>query len=447
MTHPSHPGSEHDGAGNGAANLDGQGVSTTAGPKPGPRSPSRRRGLQTFSSLQANPNWRYLFVGSLFANAAQWLQLITIGWLALDVSGSAFHSIMAVAVRALPTLLLGPWGGVLADRWDRRRLAMVAQLGLAISGACFAILVATGQVTSVWYIYGYTLVVGVGFSVVQPVRQALIANTVRQPDMANALALSALAVTSMRLSGSALGGILLETVDFHWNFFVEAGLYAAMVLLLIPMKTPYQDPSTAREHSPLTNLKDGLSYILGNRIMFRLLVLNFARTAVFSPLLLLLPAYTAGALGEGAGVGTAMIVSMGIGGVTATFIMSTWGFFTRKGLVTLITMCSGSAVVLTLGLSHWVWLSVPVMIVMGLSQSHFIVANQVLVQNIVPDTLRGRVSSVWHYEQGMIPMFAGLIGVLAAFTGISWAMTGFGLVALLLGIFFLIAFRDIRLQA
>lgn len=447
MTHPPHPGSEHDGAGNGAANLDAQGVSTTTGPKPGPRSSSRRRGLQTFSSLQANPNWRYLFVGSLFANAAQWLQLITIGWLALDVSGSAFHSIMAVAVRALPTLLLGPWGGVLADRWDRRRLAMVTQLGLAAAGTCFAILVATGLVTSVWYIYGYTLVVGVGFSVVQPVRQALIANTVRQPDMANALALSALAVTSMRLSGSALGGILLETVDFHWNFFVEAGLYAAMVLLLIPMKTPYQDPSTAREHSPLTNLKEGLGYILGNRIMFRLLVLNFARTAVFSPLLLLLPAYTADALGEGAGVGTAMIVSMGIGGVTATFIMSTWGFFTRKGLVTLITMCSGSAVVLTLGLSHWVWLSVPIMIVMGLSQSHFIVANQVLVQNIVPDTLRGRVSSVWHYEQGMIPMFAGLIGILATFTGISWAMTGFGLAALLLGIFFLFAFRDIREQA
>ncbi len=446
MTIPPHPGSDNGGAGDRAANPDASRTIPGAEPRPAPHPPHRRRGLQTFSSLQANLNWRYLFVGSLFANAAQWLQLITIGWLALDVSGSAFHSIMAVAVRALPTLLLGPWGGVLADRWDRRQLAMASQLGLAAAGTCFAILVATGQVTSVWYIYGYTLVVGVAFSVVQPVRQALIANTVRQPDMANALALSALAVTSMRLSGSALGGILLETVDFHWNFFVEAGLYASMVLLLIPMKTPYQDPSTAREHSPLTNLKDGLSYILGNRIMFRLLVLNFARTAVFSPLLLLLPAYTAGALGEGAGVGTAMIVSMGIGGVTATFIMSTWGFFTRKGLVTLITMCSGSAVVLTLGLSHWVWLSVPIMIVMGLSQSHFIVANQVMVQNIVPDTLRGRVSSVWHYEQGMIPMFAGLIGVLAAFTGISWAMTGFGLAALLLGIFFLVTFRDIRAQ-
>ena len=407
-------------------------------------SPPRRRGLQTFSSLQANPNWRYLFIGSLFANAAQWLQLITIGWLALDVSGSPFHSIMAVSVRALPTLLLGPWAGVLADRWDRRWLAMVSQVGLAAAAVVFAWMVAAGQVTSVWYIYGYTLAAGVGFTVVQPVRQALIANTVRQPDMPNALALSALAVTSMRLCGSALGGILLETVDFQWNFFVEAGLYIAMVLLLIPMKMPYREPPTAREHSPLNNLKEGLTYILGHRIMFRLMVLNFARTAVFSPLLLLLPAYTSGALGEGAAVGTAMIVSMGVGGVTATFIMSTWGFFTRKGLVTLITMCSGSAVVLTLGLSHWVWLSVPVMVVMGLSQSHFIVANQVIVQGIVPDTLRGRISSVWHYEQGLIPMFSGLIGLAATFIGISWAMTGFGLASLALGLLFLFTFKDVR---
>ena len=82
---------------------------------------SQRGGLRTFDSLQNNPNYRYLFTGNLFANSAQWLQFITIGWLALDVSGSAFHSIMAVAIRALPTLLLGPWGGVVADRWDRRK--------------------------------------------------------------------------------------------------------------------------------------------------------------------------------------------------------------------------------------------------------------------------------------------------------------------------------------
>src|SRR5919106_5481903 len=78
--------------------------------------PARRGGLRTFTSLQKNPDYRFLFTGNLFANAAQWLQFITIGWLALDVSGSAFHSIMAVAGGGGAPLGFGPPGGVLGGR-------------------------------------------------------------------------------------------------------------------------------------------------------------------------------------------------------------------------------------------------------------------------------------------------------------------------------------------
>lgn len=404
----------------------------------------RRGGLKTFSSLKNNRDYRYLFTGNLFANGAQWLQLITMGWLALDVSGSVFHSIMAVAVRALPTLLLGPWGGVLADRWDRRKLAMATQAGLAVSAFIFAVLVTRGQISSVWYIYAYTLVGGVAFTIMQPVRQALIANTVRSADMSNALALNAMTVTSMRLIGAAVGGVLIETVGFQWNFFVEASLYIGMALLLIPMRTPYQAANTARTASPINNLIEGLGYILKSRVIMRLMVLNFTRTAVFMPLLLLLPGYTSEALNAGAGIGTAMIVSMGIGGVVASLVISSWGFFTKKGLVSLITLISGSAVIFSLGLAHWVWYAVPIMMVMGLSQTHFIVSNQTLVQTIVPDALRGRVSSVWHYEQGLIPLFAGLIGVMAEGIGIVAALAWVGGVALALGLLFLLWFKEIR---
>ena len=403
-----------------------------------------RRGLRTFSSLQNNRDYRYLFAGNLCGNGAHWLQLVTIGWLALGVSDSAFHSIMTVAVRALPILLIGPLGGVLADRWDRRTLAMVTQIALALGAVTFAILVARGQVDTIWPVYAYTLITGVAFAVTQPTRQALIANTVRRSDIANALALSAMSTTSMRLVGAGTAGVLLGFVEFQWNFFVEGGLYVGMGLLMIPMRTPYQEASTAGRSSPLSNLLEGLSYVLRNRIMLRLMVLNFSRAAVFGPLLLLLPAYASGALHAGAGTGTAMIVVMGIGGTAASLIISTWGFFTRKGLVGLITLISGSGVVFTLGLSPWVWLSVPVMIVMGLSQTHFIVSNQTIIQTLVPDTLRGRVSSVWHYEQGLIPFFAGVIGLLANLIGIATAMVWFGGIALAMGLLFLLTFKDIR---
>lgn len=400
--------------------------------------------VKTFSSLQNNVNYRYLWTGNLFANCAQWLQFITIGWLALEVSGSALHSILTVAVRALPVLLLGPWGGVLADRLDRRKLVMGVQLVMVSSALAFGALVANGKIDTIWHIYGYMLVMGVASAFVLPTRQALVANTVARRDLGNALALDAMAVTSMRLAGAAISGVLIETVDFQWNFFVESSLYAAMILLLAPMKTPYREGSASRKASPLADLKEGLRFILGHGELLRLMLLSFVRTGVFMPLLLFLPAYTEEALGRGAGISTAMIVVMGAGGLLATVIISSFGFFTKKGLVTMLTLFSGSVVVLTLGLSQWVWLSVSVMLLMGLSQTHFIVATQTLIQTLVPDNLRGRVTSIWHYEQGLIPLFAAITGGVGFVVGIGNSMVIVGAIAVVISLFFLVRFGIIR---
>ena len=406
------------------------------------RPPSGR--VKTFSSLQNHVNYRYLWTGNLFANCAQWLQFITIGWLALDISGSAFHSILTVAVRALPLLILGPWGGVLADRLDRRKLVMGVQVVMVSSALAFGILLANGKIDSIWHVYAYMLVSGIAFAFVQPTRQALVANVVPREDLGNALALNAMAVTSMRLAGAAISGVLIETVAFHWNFFVESALYVGMIVLLAPMKTPYRQDSERTKASPLADLKEGLQFIFGSREMVRLMVMNFVRTGVFMPLLLFLPAYTEEALGRGAGVSTAMIVIMGAGGLLATIMISSFGFFTKKGLVTLLTLISGSSVILILGLSQWVWVSVPIMLIMGLSQTHFIVANQTLIQTLVPDNLRGRVTSVWHYESGLIPLFAAITGGVGLLVGIGTAMAIGGVIALSISLIFLVRFGNIR---
>ena len=406
------------------------------------RPPSGR--VKTFSSLQNHVNYRYLWTGNLFANCAQWLQFITIGWLALDISGSAFHSVLTVAVRALPLLILGPWGGVLADRLDRRKLVMGVQVVMVSSALAFGILLANGKIDSIWHVYAYMLVSGIAFAFVQPTRQALVANVVPREDLGNALALNAMAVTSMRLAGAAISGVLIETVAFHWNFFVESALYVGMIVLLAPMKTPYRQDSERTKASPLADLKEGFQFIFGSREMVRLMVMNFVRTGVFMPLLLFLPAYTEEALGRGAGVSTAMIVIMGAGGLLATIMISSFGFFTKKGLVTLLTLISGSSVILILGLSQWVWVSVPIMLIMGLSQTHFIVANQTLIQTLVPDNLRGRVTSVWHYESGLIPLFAAITGGVGLLVGIGTAMAIGGVIALSISLIFLVRFGNIR---
>jgi len=367
-----------------------------------------------------------------------------VGWLVLEISGgSALQSGTVTGIRTLPALLLGPWAGVLADRWDRSKIAILAQVGLASSAILFAVLVASGGV-QVWHAYVYMSIAGVAFTFMQPVRQALVANTVRRSDMANALALNAMTVTSMRLVGPLIGGILIATVGFKWNFTFEAGLYVGMMLLLLPMRTPYREAGGRHKASGWLNMVEGLRYVVKDRMMLRLNVLNFVRAASFGPLPLVLPVYTKEALDAGAGIGSLLLTVMGIGGLIATLIMASWGFFAKKGMVGLVTLMSGSACILMLGRSEWLWLTLPLLALMGFSQTHFIVSNQTLIQTVVPDSIRGRVSSVWQYEQGLTPLFVFLISLMAEWRGIGFALSTVGAISLLLGIFFLLRFEDHR---
>ena len=405
---------------------------------------ARRGGLRTFDSLRDNYNYRFLFAGNLSANGAQWLQIFTVGWLVLSLSeGSALHSVAVAGIRSLPVLALGPWAGVLADRIDRRIIAIATHAAQVFLAVGFAVLIA-GDWVQVWHAYSYMLLSGAAHAIQQPVRHALVANTVPRSDLANALALNAMGVNIMRLSGPILGGILISTVGFKWNFFFEAALYLGMVLLLLPMKTPYREASTARRVSAFANLKDGIRYILASSPLRRLTLLNFLRTTVFMPLVLLMPVYTQDALGAGVATGTVMISLMGFGGLTTTVLVATWGFFTKKGLVTMLALLSGSIVIFVLGISHWVWLSLPLMIFMGLSQTHSVVSNNILVQSLVSDNLRGRVSSVWHYESGLIPLAAVAIGYVADQVDINSALVVVGAAAAALSLISLVRFKDVR---
>ena len=291
---------------------------------------ARRGGLRTFDSLRDNYNYRFLFAGNLSANGAQWLQIFTVGWLVLSLSeGSALHSVAVAGIRSLPVLALGPWAGVLADRIDRRIIAIATHAAQVFLAVGFAVLIA-GDWVQVWHAYSYMLLSGAAHAIQQPVRHALVANTVPRSDLANALALNAMGVNIMRLSGPILGGILISTVGFKWNFFFEAALYLGMVLLLLPMKTPYREASTARRVSAFANLKDGVKYILASSPLRRLTLLNFLRTTVFMPLVLLMPVYTQDALGAGVATGTVMISLMGFGGLTTTDSRGHLGIFYQE---------------------------------------------------------------------------------------------------------------------
>ena len=399
--------------------------------------------VHTFSSLEYR-DYRLLWIGNIFNHMALWLQMLTLSWLVWELTESATLSGTAAGLRALPSLLIGPWAGVVADRMDRRRLVMIAQVFLTGGAIIFAFMVAAG-VVEVWQVFLYAAISALFHAVVMPARQALMVNTVPHSSIGNAMALNAMTVTSMRVMGALLGGLLITTAGIKWNFFVEGGAYVIVGLLLIPMGTPFREESTARQSSVFTNLKDGFRYILrDNRIILHLMVLNIILTMVFMPIPNLLPAYTSEVLDRAADVGGYLMASQGVAGLTATFVIASVGFVIRKGMIGPIALVLGSAAILALAQSNWLLLSMAMMACLGFCQTNFIVTNMTLVQTMVPDTLRGRVSSIYMLEHGLGPLAIFLIGLLMDLYNVAGALTIISSVSLGLSLYFLIVFRQVR---
>jgi len=287
----------------------------------------------------------------------------------------------------LPVLVVGPWGGVLGDRVNRRKLVIGIQSFMAVTAILFALLVFSGRVEW-WHAYLYVLLNGVCRSVNQPLRQALIANAVPREVLINAYATNVLTITGTRIIGPFLGGVLIATLGFAWNFALEAILYLCAVLCLIPMKTPYyQAVSSAITHSPLADLKEGIQYIWKREgVILNLMVLGLIPNIVLHPVWFILPVFTANVLHQNADVGGYLLAVTGVGGLVAALVIASKGFVFRRGLVLFGSVAMSSISVILF--SQFPWLSAALLLIglMAFAQTMYRTAAGAVIQLLVPDT-------------------------------------------------------------
>ena len=411
---------------------------------PPPVQPRPTRGrIQTFSSLR-NRDYRFLWTGNLFNNGANWLQQLTVGWLVWDLSASPFLVGAVGGFRAVPFLVIGPIAGVLADRLDRRKLVLVSQTMLASAALVFAFVVWSGRV-EVWHAFLYIAISGVAHSILQPVRSALVANTVPREDLANAFALQAMTITSSRLVWPAIGGYLVGMFGFTVNFFVESFLYVTLAVMIIPMRTPYREDTSRRRHaSPLSDLMDGVKYVARDKPILQLIVMSLIPNFLLQPCIYLLPVFVGAVLGRGPEIlGTLLSINGGFG-FAATVVIATFGYVLGKGKTSLLALVLASIAGIMLGQSHWLSLTIVAVSLMGYGMSSFRTANMTLVQLLAPDDLRGRIQSIYHLDHGLTPLASFIIGAFAEFYSPTLAVTTVGVFALALSIYFLLAFSRIR---
>lgn len=405
--------------------------------------------MHTLDAWLAYRNFRLLWCGNFFANNAQWIQLLSVGWLVRDLSeGSTVAGLLVVTVggiNTMPGLVVGPWGGVLSDRFDRRKLVIGLQLTMAALALSFALLVLSGRV-EVWHAYLYVILAGACRSMTQPMRQSLIAGTVPREMLGNAMASNVLTITGTRIVGPFVGGILIFTLGYFWNFTIEAVLYLANVAMIVPLRTPFHRPGNARQRgSALANMVEGLRYIWsGERAFFQLMILSAIPNIILHPTWFLFPVFTTEVLHRDADVGGYLLSITGVGGLFAALFVASFGFVFPKGKVVLGAAVASSAILLVFAFAKWMVVAFVVIAAMAFSQSLFRTTRGTLTQTLAPDSLRGRLTSLQSFDRGFLVVASLIVGALSDATSPSTAMTIIGVVGLLMALVCWAMLRRVR---
>ena len=430
------------------------------------RSTRRLPRPRTLDALLAYRDYRFLWCANFCAFTAQWLQLLSIGWLVKDLSaGSGVGGLLvlsASAINTLPGLVVNPLAGVLGDRLDRRKLVIIVQLLAGLLALAFAFLVSSHYIRP-WHAYAYVLVSGAFLAITQPMQQVLISNTVPRAAVVNAYAINTLTITGTRIFGPFAGGLLIASLGaYYWNFALEAALYLGVILMLLPMRTRYtaaatpsddrpdgsgspDDSPTARRISPIADIRDGLRHLWRQqREILHIMLLSFVPNTILHPLWFLLPLFTVEVLQAHADMGGYLLAITGVGGLISTLCIATWGFPFRRGYLLLAAAAFSSISTMLFAQSSWLWAAFTVLAIMSFFQAYFRTTQGALVLTIVPDRYRARTMALLAYERTFLIGVSILVGMLADFTGAQLAILAIGAAGLTLSLTCLAALPRVR---
>lgn len=339
-------------------------------------------------------------------------------WLVYRLTGSALILGMVTFVANIPSFVISPLAGVLADRWDRRRIVLITQSLSMLEATVLTTLVLTG-VVQVWHILLLAGLLGIVNGVDVPARQSLLVRLVDGPtDLANAIALNSSMFNGARLVGPAIAGVLIGAVGEGPVMAINAVSYLAVIGSLLAIDIgPSATPSADRP-SVLSTLHEGFRYALGFAPIRSVLALLAFLSLVGMPYLVLMPIFARDVLGGGPRMLGFLMGAAGCGALTGALYLASRT--TVRGLGRMIGLCS---TVFGIGLvafsrSSTAWISLPLLVVTGFGMMVTTASMNTVLQTIVDEDKRGRVMSLYAMSFLGVAPFGGLLaGSLASRIG------------------------------
>ena len=399
----------------------------------------------TLRALQYR-NFQYFFTGQLISLIGTWMQSIAEQWLVYRITGSAVLLGAMGFTDQIPVFLLSPIGGIVADRYSRRRVVMATQAASMLLASVLATLTLTGTVR-VWHLFVLTGLLGVVNAFDVPARQAFTVDMVGKPDLMNAIALNSSMFNASRMVGPAVAGILVAKIGEGWCFFTNAVSYIAVLAGLWLMKVERHETSH-QPGSPLSKIVEGFRFVVHNSPVHTLMVMLGVLSLAGLPFMVLLPIFANRILHGGADTLGMLMGASGVGALMAALLMAS-----RKDLRGLGTWASMAAVAFSVVLvgfaySRVFWWSIAGLVLLGFTMMIEMGASNTLIQSMVPDGLRGRVMSVYTMMvMGMAPIGSLLAGAVANRLGAPNTVAIGGLICLLAAAVFAVRVRRIRVHA
>jgi MFS family permease len=260
--------------------------------------------------------FRLLWFGMLFSMAAMQMDIVARGWLAYDLTGSALLLGVATAARSLPQLILAPFGGVAADRFDKRRLLLISQSSLAAVTFVNAFLVLF-DVVELWHLVVIGAFQGVAQPFTMPTRTALIPHLVPDSRIPNALALDSTGRNLNRIVAPALAGILIA-INPPLAFFAVSIFYTTATLTLF--RLPRGMKGESLKGNPLTEVAVGFRYIAANGSLLALMLMAFLVVILGMPFQQLLPVFQKEVLNVGPRALGFMFTAVGVGAIAGSLL-------------------------------------------------------------------------------------------------------------------------------
>ena len=393
-------------------------------------------------------NYRLWFAGALVSNIGTWMQRTAQDWIVLTMltDNDAVAVGITMALQLGPQLLLVPWSGLIADRFDRRKLLMATQTGMALLGVALGFMVLFG-VAELWHVYVFAFALGVVSAIDAPARQAFVSELVSEKDLPNAVSLNSASFNAARLVGPAAAGLLTVAVGAGWVFLINAVTFAATLVSLALLR---RDQLRAAPRAPRAKgqLLEGFRYVAKRPDILAIMIAVFIIGTFGLNFAIFTATMARVEFDHGAGEFGLLSSVLAIGSVTGA-LLSARRERPRMRIIFSAAAAFGVACAIAALMPTFLTFALSLIIV-GFASITFMTTANSFVQTTTDPMMRGRVMALYMaIFVGGTPIGAPIVGWAANEFGPRWALgvgAASGIAAALVGVVWMVVSNDLRLH-